>query len=323
VVHVTFEKRWDYRPGQFVFVMIPALGVHEWHPFSISSAPHELLVSLHIDVDGDWTQRLANLLAKESNTGPVELNAFVEGPYGLSSVNFEDSTYQIVLLISGSIGVTPNQSLANDLLEARACGRPLKKIVYVWALKENKLGLIETMRESGQLPGTTDITTAGAGADVKTGAKRDNNEHTNETDVKDLTFGKIISGERVLELEVYCTGPAAAAATSTVKKISVTPQSVISELELTSLEAPVLTTEANGAFVMHQGRPNLVAIFQRVKELAVLHNERRVAVSVCGPATLVQSAAAACREITGSDVQFDIHTSRSLISEQDVYSCYW
>ncbi len=309
VVQVTFEKRWDYRPGQFVFVMIPALGVHEWHPFSISSAPHELLVSLHIDVDGDWTQRLANLLAKESNTGPVELNAFVEGPYGLFSVNFEDSTYQIVLLISGSIGVTPNQSLANDLLEARACGRPLKKIVYVWALKENKLGLIDTMRESGQLPGITDITTAGAdaGAHDKIGAKQDNNEHANETEVKDLTFGKIVPGERVLELEVYCTG---AAASGNVKKISVTPQSVSSELELTSLEAPVLTTEANEALVMHQGRPNLVAIFQRVKELAVLHNERRVAVSVCGPATLVQTAAAACREITGSEVQFDIHIEK-------------
>ncbi len=76
-------------------------------------------------------------------------------------------------------------SLANDLLEARACGRPLKKIVYVWALKENKLGLIETMRESGQLPGITEITTAGAGADAndKTGAEQGNTEHANETEV--------------------------------------------------------------------------------------------------------------------------------------------
>eukprot|EP01032_Pedospumella_encystans_P024460 gene24460-27666_t len=236
VVQVTFEKRWDYRPGQFVFVMIPALGVHEWHPFSISSAPHELLMSLHIDAQGDWTQRLASLMAKEGKTGPVELNAFVEGPYGLSSVNFEDSTYQIVLLISGSIGVTPNQSLANDLLEARACGRSLKKIVYVWALKEDKLGLIDTMRESGQLPGSADIT----GRDVEAN-KVSTNEQVGEND---LSFGKIVSGERVLELEVYCTGAAA----SNVKKITVTPQAVDSELELTSLEAPVQPADANDAF---------------------------------------------------------------------------
>jgi len=72
----------------------------------------------------------------------------------------------------------------------------------------------------------------------------------------------------------------------------------------------VQTVVANEAFVMHQGRPDLVKIFQRVKAVAVSHNERRVAVSVCGPATLVESAAAACRGVTSSEVQFDIHIEK-------------
>jgi len=287
LVSITFEKRWNYHPGQFVFLMIPGLGVHEWHPFSISSAPHELLVSLHVGVSGGWTERLAALAG---TNGPVEVTAFVEGPYGIPSVNFEDSTYQIALLISGSIGVTPNQSIANNLLEAHEHGRPLKKVVYVWTMRENKLGLVETMRQSGQLPGSS----GGASVAPVPAVPAAEGEKP--------SFGKVITGENVLEMEIYCTN-----STEAQKKATVIPQAQ-GEVELTMLESPALTDCDRNA--VRHGRPDLVAIFARVKELAVSQNERRVAVSVCGPASLVESTAAACRCITSSEVQFDIHIEK-------------
>jgi len=291
VVSITFEKRWNYHPGQFVFVMIPALGVHEWHPFSISSAPHELLVSLHVGVSGGWTEKLTALAG---TSGTVEVTAFVEGPYGIPSVNFEDSTYQIALLISGSIGVTPNQSIANDLLEAHEHGRPLKKVVYVWAMRENKLGLVETMRQSGQLPGSNSGASVTPVPAVPAAAKAEEEEKP--------SFGKVIAGENILEMEIYCTNSA-----EVQKKTAVIPQAQ-GEVELTMLESPALTDCDRN--VIRHGRPDLGAIFARVKELAVLHKERRVAVSVCGPASLVESTAAACRCITSAEVQFDIHIEK-------------
>lgn len=47
VIQLKFNKKIAYHPGQYVFFMIPVLGVLEWHPFSISSAPHEDMMTLH------------------------------------------------------------------------------------------------------------------------------------------------------------------------------------------------------------------------------------------------------------------------------------
>ena len=46
------------RPGQYTFVCVPAVAIHEWHPFTISSAPGNSVVSVHIRVVGDWTTAL-------------------------------------------------------------------------------------------------------------------------------------------------------------------------------------------------------------------------------------------------------------------------
>lgn len=47
-----------YKPGQYLYLNCPALSKHEWHPFTITSAPEEGFVSVHIRTRGDWTSRL-------------------------------------------------------------------------------------------------------------------------------------------------------------------------------------------------------------------------------------------------------------------------
>ena len=46
------------RPGQYTFINVPAVAVSEWHPFTITSAPDDPFVSVHIRVVGDWTESL-------------------------------------------------------------------------------------------------------------------------------------------------------------------------------------------------------------------------------------------------------------------------
>lgn len=43
-----------------------ALGTTEYHPFTLTSAPHEDTLSLHIRAVGPWTTRLRELYAPES-----------------------------------------------------------------------------------------------------------------------------------------------------------------------------------------------------------------------------------------------------------------
>ncbi|RHY24666.1 hypothetical protein DYB25_007618 [Aphanomyces astaci] len=45
-------------PGMFVYLNVPMLGRHEWHPFSISSAPSDPHLSFRIQAAGDWTSAL-------------------------------------------------------------------------------------------------------------------------------------------------------------------------------------------------------------------------------------------------------------------------
>lgn len=39
-----------YRPGQYVFLNFPSINFLEWHPFSVSSGPHEMTMECHIKV---------------------------------------------------------------------------------------------------------------------------------------------------------------------------------------------------------------------------------------------------------------------------------
>jgi hypothetical protein len=152
-IKVTFDKKWPYRTGQYLFLLLPAgtATALEWHPFTIASAPHELETTLYIAPLGNWT----NALAQQAADGPVILPAFVDGPYGLPAVDLEDDTYKIVMLISGGIGVTPHLSMAKSLLHAHSQGRPLKKIIHVWTLRHAMLSFARAVVPADQIQATS------------------------------------------------------------------------------------------------------------------------------------------------------------------------
>lgn len=61
VIHLVIKRpfNFNFRPGDYVFVNIPAIANYEWHPFTISSAPEqEDYMWLHIRTVGEWTNRL-------------------------------------------------------------------------------------------------------------------------------------------------------------------------------------------------------------------------------------------------------------------------
>ncbi|XP_038057987.1 NADPH oxidase 5-like [Patiria miniata] len=56
---ITRPPHFDYSPGDYLFVNIPQIAKHEWHPFTISSAPEEPdTISLHVRSAGNWTNKL-------------------------------------------------------------------------------------------------------------------------------------------------------------------------------------------------------------------------------------------------------------------------
>ncbi|BGP25328.1 hypothetical protein JCM10295v2_004251 [Rhodotorula toruloides] len=57
-----------YKSGQWLFLNVPAVSPLQWHPFTISSAPEDPYVSVHIRQVGDWTRALGQLLGCDSAT---------------------------------------------------------------------------------------------------------------------------------------------------------------------------------------------------------------------------------------------------------------
>ncbi|KAJ3204793.1 hypothetical protein HDU67_009303 [Dinochytrium kinnereticum] len=63
VVEVQIKKRWWFmRSGQYIFLNCPELSRYQWHPFTLTSAPEEDFLSVHIRVAGDWTTAFAKRL---------------------------------------------------------------------------------------------------------------------------------------------------------------------------------------------------------------------------------------------------------------------
>nr|XP_033775411.1 NADPH oxidase 5 isoform X1 [Geotrypetes seraphini] len=61
VTHLVIRRpqSFHYKPGDYVYVNIPAIAKYEWHPFTLSSAPEQQdTIWLHIRSLGQWTNRL-------------------------------------------------------------------------------------------------------------------------------------------------------------------------------------------------------------------------------------------------------------------------
>lgn len=56
---ITRPTNFNFQPGDYVFIQIPAIAKYEWHPFTISSAPEmKDYLWLHIRGVGSWTNKL-------------------------------------------------------------------------------------------------------------------------------------------------------------------------------------------------------------------------------------------------------------------------
>ena len=76
-----------HKVGQYYFVNFPALSLHEWHPFSVSSGPREDFIELHIRALGDHTKQIV-AYAKEKEASAQSAWICIDGPYGSQTFNY-------------------------------------------------------------------------------------------------------------------------------------------------------------------------------------------------------------------------------------------
>uniref|UniRef100_A0A8C0EQK6 NAD(P)H oxidase (H2O2-forming) n=1 Tax=Bubo bubo TaxID=30461 RepID=A0A8C0EQK6_BUBBB len=141
VTHLQFQRPqdFDYKSGQWVRIACVALGTTEYHPFTLTSAPHEDTLSLHIRAVGPWTTRLRELYSPESLALIGKLpKLYLDGPFGEG--HQEWNKFEVSVLVGGGIGVTPFASILKDLVFKSSISSKLlcKKIYFIWVTRTQR-----------------------------------------------------------------------------------------------------------------------------------------------------------------------------------------
>ncbi|RZC60432.1 hypothetical protein C5167_022190 [Papaver somniferum] len=132
-LHMSKPQGFRYKSGQYMFVNCSAVSPFEWHPFSITSAPGENYLSVHIRTLGDWTRQLKTVFSEvcQPPTGdksgllradfhgaggnnPPFPRVLIDGPYGAPAQDYKK--YEVVLLVGLGIGATPMISIVKDIV---------------------------------------------------------------------------------------------------------------------------------------------------------------------------------------------------------------
>lgn len=159
------KSGFNYLPGQWVFLQIPELSRFQWHPFTISSAPDDPFVSVHVRQVGDFTNalgqrvgatiELVNQLNLDVKNGIAGQDARyedfidithslrgdlplirIDGPYGAPAEDVFKS--DMAVLIGTGIGVTPFSSILKNIYYMQQKGKlgVLRKVHFIWINKD-------------------------------------------------------------------------------------------------------------------------------------------------------------------------------------------
>jgi len=153
------KEKTTTRAGQYIFLSCPEISYFQWHPFTLTSAPEEDYISVHIRVVGDFTRALAEAVGCDfdskskgveaggkligTNTNPpvnrVLPRVMVDGPFGSASEDFLN--YETVLLVGAGIGVTPFASILKSIwyrMNNLNSSKPtrLSKVYFTWVIRD-------------------------------------------------------------------------------------------------------------------------------------------------------------------------------------------
>ncbi|EKG10635.1 Cytochrome b245 heavy chain [Macrophomina phaseolina MS6] len=155
--------------GQYIFLCCPEVSVWQYHPFTLTSAPEEDYISVHVRCVGNFTRAMAKALGcefdrkdtKEKGTAVVSGSAdeqsvdpslrrilprvYVDGPFGSAS---EDVfKFEIAVLVGAGIGVTPFASILKSIwyrMNYPQGKTRLKKVYFFWICRD--FGSLEWFR---------------------------------------------------------------------------------------------------------------------------------------------------------------------------------
>lgn len=122
VLCLKLPRVFPYTAGQYADINVPSISKHEWHPFTIASAPHESEITFYIKCGGDWTRKLyitftdeeAEQEARDLEGQPIEdIVIHIRGPYGSPAQHVGQFSH--IICVGGGVGSTPFTSVVKSV----------------------------------------------------------------------------------------------------------------------------------------------------------------------------------------------------------------
>lgn len=162
VVEIQIHKeRTKMRAGQYIFLCCPEVSIWQYHPFTLTSAPEEEHLSVHVRMVGNFTKALGKALGCELDAKPDVNRAdkaksrvvsmapgglqkmlpriYLDGPFGSAS---EDVfKFETAVLVGAGIGVTPFASILKSIWYRMNSTNPaektrLRKVYFFWVCRD-------------------------------------------------------------------------------------------------------------------------------------------------------------------------------------------
>ncbi|KAJ7062049.1 NADPH oxidase isoform 1 [Mycena amicta] len=162
------KPSFKYTPGQWLFLQVPEISRWQWHPFTITSAPDDPYVSIHVRQVGDFTHALGERLGAgpsvvaamtnkamggtekdekiagfrgdfieldSSTTGEMPV-VRIDGPYGAPAEDVFG--VEVAVLVGAGIGVTPFASILKHIWYRQRKGNlgTLRRVEFFWVCRD-------------------------------------------------------------------------------------------------------------------------------------------------------------------------------------------
>jgi predicted ferric reductase len=119
--------------------------VYQWHPFTLTSSPHDGYLSVHIRAVGDWTKAFAKRVGcnfDDNLTQPPKTLPYILVDGGYGNYSKELFEFETVILVGAGIGVTPYapilKSLKNMEQTMSLKARKLTKVYFYWICSDKQ-----------------------------------------------------------------------------------------------------------------------------------------------------------------------------------------
>lgn len=154
------KENTNSRAGQYIFLCCPEISLWQYHPFTLTSAPEEDYISVHMRMAGDFTKTFAKVLGcdfdkkkggkeavvkgvapdtkgADEHLRKVLPRVFVDGPFGSAS---EDVfKFEVAVLVGAGIGVTPFASILKSIwyrMNYPQSKTRLRKVYFFWICRD-------------------------------------------------------------------------------------------------------------------------------------------------------------------------------------------